>query len=302
MISVIIPAFNRQAYIEQCIRSALCQTYGDIEVIVVDDGSYDNTGLICDSLANEDARIKVIHQTNGGVSAARQAGTDCANGEWICFLDSDDTLPVNALENYSALFGKEPDIIVSGYSGELDVREFLLGITDYTICPALWGKVFKAAFLKAHMPYMSRELTVGEDMIANLVLGLNANRIATIQEMLYNVTLDNPTSVMNTSRKSFEYENYFFRLFDDLFLHKCKELPYYDELVRNAIILKLNGYKNVVLCGNSIDTSSAEWSRFLADIKESGLKVAPSDKLFLLMQNWQKLYGSIMNIYLRFRK
>jgi len=302
MISVIIPAYNRQDYIEKCVQSALSQSLSDIEIIIVDDGSTDTTGSICDSLAQSDGRIKVIHQKNAGVSAARQAGIDVASGEWICFLDSDDSLPGDALENYSKAFTGNPDIIVSGYSGELDTGRFLLGITDYSIRPALWGKIFKASFLKKNMPALPRELVMGEDMIANLVMGMNAGSFATIPELQYEVTLDNSSSVMKTFRKSFEYENYFFRQLDELFLGKCPSLPYYDELVRNSVFLKLNGYKNVVLGGNHIDTDSTEWRKFVLQVNDCGLKLGPSDKLFLLMQNSQKLFCTFMNFYLKCRK
>lgn len=302
MISVIIPAYNRQDYIEKCVQSALSQSLSDIEIIIVDDGSTDGTGTLCDSLAQSDGRIKVIHQENAGVSAARQAGIDIASGEWICFLDSDDSLPADALLHYSEVFAGKPDIIVSGYSGELDVERFLLGITDYSICPALWGKLFKAGFLKKNMPMLPRELLMGEDMIANLVLGMNAGSFATIPELQYKVTLDNSSSVMKTFRKSFEYENYFFRQLDELFLGKCPSLPYYDELVHNSVCLKLNGYKNVVLNGNRIETESDEWIGFVSQIQRYGVRLGPSEKLFFKMQHCQKLYGIIMNLYLRIRK
>lgn len=302
MISIIIPAYNREKYIGQCIRSAQNQTYRDIEIIVVDDGSADSTGATCDALAVADRRIRVIHQANGGVSAARQAGIDCSGGQWICFLDSDDTLPENALEAYSQLIEDNPDIIVSGHPGNLDKQQFLLGIMDYSICPALWGKLFRADFLKKHIPILPRGLVVGEDMIANLVVGLEATTIGTTDRLLYNVTMDNCTSVMKTFRKKFEYENFFFRELDELFLSNCKHLPYYRELVRNSVFLKLNGYKTVVLHGNLIDTESDEWQRFLLQIRETGLRLGPSDKLFLKMQHCQKLYGIIMNLYLKLRK
>lgn len=302
MISIIIPAYNREKFIGKCIQSALAQSIRDIEIIAVDDGSTDGTGKICDSFAKSDRRIKVVHQPNGGVSAARQAGIDMAVGEWTCFLDSDDTLPKEALERYSKKFSENPDIIVSGCTHTLDVGGFVSGITDYSICPALWGKMFKTDFVKKNMPALPRDLVMGEDMIANLVLGRNALRIATIPELQYNVTLDNATSVMKTFKKNFEYENFFFAEFKKLFLDKCSSLPCYDTLVRNSVLLRLNGYKNVVLDGNGINTASEEWIDFLLQLKSNDIKLGPSDKLFLKMQNSQKMYSTLMNLYLRIRK
>lgn len=90
MISVIVPVYNVEPYLRQCIDSILAQTYRDFELILVDDGSPDNCGAICDEYARRDSRIRVIHQENGGLSAARNAGIDIATGEYISFVDSDD--------------------------------------------------------------------------------------------------------------------------------------------------------------------------------------------------------------------
>lgn len=90
MISVIVPVYNVEPYLRQCIDSILAQTYADFELILVDDGSPDNCGVICDEYARRDSRIRVIHQENGGLSAARNAGIDIATGAYISFVDSDD--------------------------------------------------------------------------------------------------------------------------------------------------------------------------------------------------------------------
>ena len=89
-ISIIIPVYKVEPYLHQCVDSVLAQTYKNIEVILVDDGSPDECPHICDQYANADARVKVIHQKNGGLSAARNAGVQCASGDYVAFLDSDD--------------------------------------------------------------------------------------------------------------------------------------------------------------------------------------------------------------------
>ena len=90
LISVIIPVYKVEKYINRCVESVLVQNYHNIEVILVDDGSPDNCGIICDKYAETDSRIKVIHKKNGGLSDARNAGLDIATGQYICFIDSDD--------------------------------------------------------------------------------------------------------------------------------------------------------------------------------------------------------------------
>ena len=90
LISVIVPVYNVERYLPRCIESILKQTYKNFELILVDDGTPDRSGIICDRYAEKDSRIKVIHKENGGVSTARNAGIDAAKGEWITFVDSDD--------------------------------------------------------------------------------------------------------------------------------------------------------------------------------------------------------------------
>ena len=92
LVSVIVPVYKVEPYLDRCVASILAQTYPNLEVILVDDGSPDNCPAFCDAWAQRDARIRVIHKKNGGQSTARNAGLDAARGEWIAFVDSDDTI------------------------------------------------------------------------------------------------------------------------------------------------------------------------------------------------------------------
>lgn len=98
MISIIIPVYNSEKYLEKCLDSVLAQTFTDFEVLLINDGSADESGNICDDYAQKDSRIRVFHKHNGGVSAARNLGLNNAKGEWICFMDSDDYLDANYLK------------------------------------------------------------------------------------------------------------------------------------------------------------------------------------------------------------
>ena len=89
-ISVIVPVYNVENHLEKCVRSIQAQTYDNLEIILVDDGSPDQCGLMCDAFAAEDNRIRVIHKENGGLSSARNAGIDASTGEYLAFVDSDD--------------------------------------------------------------------------------------------------------------------------------------------------------------------------------------------------------------------
>lgn len=98
LISVIVPVYNTEKYIRECLDSILVQSLGNFELILIDDGSTDGSGKICDEYADKDSRIKVIHKENGGRSSARNRGLDEATGHYICFIDSDDTVKITFLE------------------------------------------------------------------------------------------------------------------------------------------------------------------------------------------------------------
>lgn len=161
LISVIIPVYNTGIYLEKCIFSVINQTYKDLEIIIVDDGSNISTASLCDNLAKLDSRIKVIHKENGGLSSARNVGLDNSTGEYISFLDSDDYI---SLDFYDSLLkcadkrivgvshfvridenGKEynrndPHIAGGQISVLTYVRELLLHIGDVSVCTKLFSR------------------------------------------------------------------------------------------------------------------------------------------------------------------
>ncbi len=127
LISVIVPVYNVAKYLPRCIESILRQTYPHFELILVDDGSPDKSGKICDKYAQKDARIRVIHKENGGVSSARNAGLDVAQGEYISFIDSDDWVREDYLEKLLAPMLKyDVQMVVGG----IETRNFLIGRND----------------------------------------------------------------------------------------------------------------------------------------------------------------------------
>ena len=135
LVSIIVPIYNVEQYLRECIDSIINQTYKNLEIILVDDGSPDNCGQICDEYAKKDDRIKVIHKQNGGLSSARNAGLDIATGEYISFIDSDDKISEKFIEYLYNLCGKyNTDISMCSlqrfnenvefkHEGELDIKE-----------------------------------------------------------------------------------------------------------------------------------------------------------------------------------
>lgn len=165
MISIVLPIYNVEDYLPQCLESVLNQTYKDLEIILVDDGSKDNSGILCDKYASKDSRIKVIHKVNGGLSDARNVGTALASGDWIFYLDSDDWIVPNAIEtlfyyaihnNCDAVQGglyyaypdhllkrrEEPSTVL--YRDEA-MKELII---NDRVKNFAWGKLYKTALVK----------------------------------------------------------------------------------------------------------------------------------------------------------
>ena len=133
LVSIIIPIYNVEKYLNGCIESVVKQTYTNLEIILIDDGSPDNCPQICDEWAKKDQRIKVIHKENGGQGIARNTGIENATGEFVCFLDSDDYLDLTTIEKAYALAKKEcAEIVVYGLKSVNQNGEL---IKSFTPCP-----------------------------------------------------------------------------------------------------------------------------------------------------------------------
>lgn len=134
-ISVIVPVYNMEKYLKRCVDSILLQSFSDFEVILVDDGSKDASGDICDSYALSDSRIRVIHKENGGVSAARNAALDIASGEYITFCDADDYLEKECLETlYKNIEEKSVDVVSYNFNVVGDLSNILSEFHQYPQC------------------------------------------------------------------------------------------------------------------------------------------------------------------------
>ena len=161
-ISVIVPVYNVEQYLPQCLDSIINQTYKNLEIICVDDGSPDNSGKILDEYAKKDKRIKVIHQENGGLSVARNTGLDNATGEWVSFIDSDDYIKLDFYENLISAANKSgADVVQCGFYlyDEAVIKEIKYPTSLFCSYSDIlkqikkcyvWNKLWKREFIKKH--------------------------------------------------------------------------------------------------------------------------------------------------------
>ena len=178
-VSVIIPVYNAEKTLHRCVDSVLAQTFTNFELILINDGSIDESKKICDDYAKKDSRVVVIHKANGGVSSARNKGLDIAQGEWITFVDSDDYILNDFLQNFTYNFDLEIcGVQTFGECSTIDtptkneiinnrvkISEWL--ITDcrklYMVTP--WCKILKRKIIRDNKIYFNELLIRGEDTI-----------------------------------------------------------------------------------------------------------------------------------------
>lgn len=186
-LSIIIPIYNTEAYLPRCIDSILSQSFTDYELILIDDGSIDNSGAICDNYAQQDNRIKVFHQKNGGLSSARNTGLDHAQGEWIYFVDSDDELKLNGLQTLVDCISDDVDCVMGGYEqydldGNLIETEkkhetltlskqdsLLVLFPEHTIIYSylgyVWNRLFRKRIIQDHSLRFDETVGIKEDTL-----------------------------------------------------------------------------------------------------------------------------------------
>lgn len=225
LISIIVPVYNTEKYLDQCIQSVLAQTYTNWELLLIDDGSTDSSGAICDKYAAEDNRIRVFHKENGGVSSARNLGLDNAKGEWITFVDSDDCLYEYAL---SALYSKssEVDIVTATIEqigkvweqsklGEIDADRYMKGLLDGTIYGYQYATLYRYSLFADHRTSIPADLKIGEDVLFKLDIARYIKRAINIPDVIYWYRM-NPTSAMQRQIRSVSYYLRYFQFRDTL--------------------------------------------------------------------------------------
>lgn len=208
-VSVIIPIYNPGEALRKCVDSVLAQSYHDIEIILINDGSTDNSDILCRKFAAADKRITYIRQENAGVSAARNRGVEIAVGEYICFVDSDDYVdPDYVLSMIEAISKSEADIVIQGLkyirNGVTEHKEIfgeglfhVSALTDiqfdkiFSFCGP-YCKLFKPDIIKRNKIYFPCELSFGEDAVFFHAYIENCRTVSLLSCTFYNYTVANP--------------------------------------------------------------------------------------------------------------
>ena len=209
-ISVIVPVYNVEDYLHKCIDSILSQTYSNFELLLIDDGSTDNSAKICDQYAQKDFRVEVFHKVNGGVSAARNLGIENAIGEWICFVDSDDWIESEVLHDVrSKIENKIVDLVIWGYklaypkysseinvpcsgffSGKTEVYKLLIQSDMKKLLESPCNKLYCTSIIKDNSLHFDTNLSLMEDSKFNWSYFNYVQSIYAINEIYYNYRIN----------------------------------------------------------------------------------------------------------------
>lgn len=224
-ISVLVPIYNVEPYLQRCIDSVISQTFTDWEMILVDDGSLDACSQIADKAASLDNRIISVHKKNGGLISARREGVRHARGMYYMFLDSDDWLDTNALALLYSHIIKGYDMVKAGgrrvthkgksfplekykiEEGEVMCpQDFIEAIYMGYTAPYLWGALYKAELFDDDVFNESIEegISLGEDAVTNMIVGKKMRKVLYIKDLIYNYFF-NPESIMSTKTVSSDY-------------------------------------------------------------------------------------------------
>lgn len=196
-ISVIVPVYNTEPYLHRCLDSILAQTFTDFELLLIDDGSTDRSGMICDEYAAKDKRVRVFHKENDGVSSARNVGLDNARGEWVAFVDADDSMTDNALSNIIL----ERDLILFPYFMQKannrtlvslefvssdsfeEIKQLLACHIQDGIFKTVWSKLFRRKLI-GNLRF-NESVKIGEDHLFLLMYLIKVRSIQIMKEPFY---------------------------------------------------------------------------------------------------------------------
>lgn len=248
LVSIVVPVYNGERYIDDCMKRLLEQTYAPLEILLVDDGSGDGSGGICDRYAAAVSHVRVIHQENGGPSRARNTGIAHAQGKYLMFTDVDDLLQADAVEkNVRIAEESDADVLMFGFwyydvandrkvtrpmktsfcgSREEFFRDCLVETVETEVINAPWNKVFRREFLREQDLAFDPQIRIYEDLYFSLQAVSRAHKIAVNPELFYQYNVQTQGTQLNS---------YYPRFFDNITkiyhyaMDFCREFPEHEE-------------------------------------------------------------------------
>lgn len=271
-IGIIVTVYNKEAQIAECLSSVRQQSYKDIEVIVIDDGSVDRSGTICQTFCEKDKRFQYFYKENGGVSSARNYGLHkFKGGEYVVFIDGDDFIDANYIERL--LQYKKYDLVISGFRkikngkeiediqpknqviSQGNLEEYLFNEQSFQYVGVPYTKLFKFSIIKKHHILFDENVTLGEDVIFNFTYMKYCNEIKVISFVGYNNSII-PNTLSRKNYKNFWKMNIsFINNLDDVFHYKYEN--YWAFMYMRSVLIVLatescrfkafkNAWKNVI--------------------------------------------------------
>lgn len=303
MISIIVPVYNVEQYLAKCLDSCFAQTYQDIEVIAVNDGSTDGCAEILDQYAEKESRLRVIHTGNGGVAKARSVGIDASCGEWLMFVDSDDYITNNAVEillneTYKA---ENIDIVLAsmnllwsdGSIRSITQSEGFYKSEEYfsaLLCSKIiWGpvcKLFKSSLFEDNFN-IPPHIKIGEDLMLNLLIATKVNTVTVINTPIYYYRKLAQSTVFNMV-----YGIDYWRSYIDLLIVNLRHNKVYLAIFRELLgRFMLNMSFNIISSGKKIN--DIEWRNLALKGVSKTKRLTRKEQLTIFLLK----YTSIQPIY-----
>lgn len=282
LISVVIPCYNAAPFLSDCIKSIDRAAKGhDVEIICVDDGSTDETAAICRDLKQSFPAMNVISQPNGGPSGARATGVKHSRGQWIMFVDADDTLPANAVSDLIGVPDIERyDIVVGNKKGNsdeskvLDIEDYRKGVLRKKVPPYPWGKLFRRSLFDDDVFDLPRELIHGEDLIMNVRLAFNSSRpVFVTKKKVYDYNF-----VASSLSHTFKYTTDYEQIFDRELKRSIKsENPEYMHIL---VRMRIKAWKRInrFLISTRRNRDTDFYRDLCADIRKSAYRLDISER------------------------
>lgn len=289
-ISVVIPVYKSEKYLEKCVDSVLKQIFVDFEILLINDGSPDRCGEICDAFCRLDKRVRVIHQENKGVTHARATGVKQACGEWICFVDSDDVLPPDALFLLSSGICDETDIVIAFLNIHKVIKQRWMDLEAYRsacitgkkVYPGPCGRLFRRTLFDDTIFDIPRSIVKGEDMIMNIRLAFTTQKnIRIIPHKVYTY-VPHDESCVHTFTPTCDYEHLFSQ-------ERLRSIPADRQYLYEQYIIgnRLKALHRII----SKDSGNRSWqdSTFVKQLKEdivrTGYPLSLKDRILLGLDN-----------------